>query len=282
MNPIAVYSSLIDVATPNRLRGNDNSQNDTAIPYLNPLSRGGSTSGGAGVQERTEGIAIGYVSLLNRSGGAASVGIAGRIPNYYWKAGQWVDATTTFTDDTTDAQDAGGTDFPLETLTINDGYIVSSKIQFNAISIDVGTASVDAVSIARAARYSNAAGTGWSALTTIVFDGAALNLATGEALIVWDLPTDWGVHVSGLGTNTPVGEYLINVRTTDAANTTAAVADNMSIYRVYYLESIANNATKEINFAPAEAWMPNVDALIPFFSVANASNKFTALVRPRS
>lgn len=283
MNPIATYTSLIDLGMPNILRGNDNSQNDTALPYLNPLSRGGSTSGGtAGVQERTEGIAIGYVSLLNRSGGAAVVGLGGRLPNYMWQAGQWVDATTTYTDDTTDAQSAAGTDFPLETLTINDGYIIASRVPFNAISIDVGTASVDAVSIARAARYSNSAGTGWNALTTLFFSGSATNLATGEAVIAWETPTDWGVHVSGLGTNTPVGRYLINVRTTDAANTTAAVADNLSIYRLYFLESIANNATKEINFAPAEAWLPNVDALVAFFSVANASNKLTALVRPRS
>lgn len=275
MNPIACYESIIDVATPVILQGDDNAQTNTNLLWTPPS---GSTN-----SQRIEGAALSYVSLLNRSGGAAYVGIGVRIPNHYWSAGQWVDATTTYTDDTVDAQDTGSADFPLETLTVNDGFTIVSRVKFNAVLLDIGTASVDAVSVARAARYSNAAGTGYSALTTVLHTAAAVNYSTTvETVIAWDLPTDWGVSVSGLGTGIPVGQYIVNVRATDVPGTTAGVANSLSIYRIYFLESIANNATKELNFGPAEAWMPNGDGLVAFFSVANAANKVTTLVRPRS
>lgn len=281
MNPIATYESIIDVAQPTILQGDGNAQTNTNILWTPPANRIATGS----TLRRIEGMALGYFSLLNRSGGAAYVGIGVRIPNHLWKAGQWVNATTTFTDDTTDAQDTGATDFALETTTANDGFMISSTVQFNAILLDIGTASnlAGAPDPVRAARYSNSAGTGWSALTTIVHTAASVEYSTStETVIAWDVPTDWGVHVSGLGTGTPVGEYLINVRATTAPDTTAGVANSISIYRLYFLESIANNATKEVNFSPAEAWMPNGDGLVAFFSTANSSNRVTALVRSRS
>ena len=276
MNPIGSYETIIDVAQPNILQGDANSQTTTNMLKMNPMQ-------GTNPNVRAEGMALGYFSLLNRSGGAASVGIGVRIPNHLWSAGQWVDATTTYTDDTTDAQDAGAGDFALETTTNSDGYLIASRVPFNAVLIDVTTASVDAVSVARSARYSDAAGTAWVTLTTVVLTGAAANYATAtETVLAFDPPSDWGVHVSGLGTNTPVGQYLVNVRATDAPGTTAGLAGTLSLYRIYFIESIANNVTKEINFSPSEAWMPHGDGLIAFFSTANAANKVTALVRPRS
>ena len=101
MNPIACYETIIDVAQPNILQGDANSQTTTNMLKMNPTQ-------GTNPNVRAEGMALGYFSLLNRSGGAASVGIGVRIPNHLWSAGQWVDATTTYTDDTTDAQDVGG------------------------------------------------------------------------------------------------------------------------------------------------------------------------------
>lgn len=276
MNPIACYESIIDEATPVILQGDGNSQTNTNLLWVPPA---GSRSAGT---QRIEGCALGYYSLLNRSGGAAYVGIGVRIPNHYWTAGQWVDATTTYTDDIVDAQDVGTSDFALETTTVNDGFTIASRVQFNAVLIDIGTASIDAVSVARAARYSDSAGTAYAALTTILHTAAAVNYSTtAETVIAWDVPTDWGVSVSGLGTGIPVGQYIINVRATDAP-TTAGIANSLSLYRIYFLESIANNATKEANFSPSEAWLPNGDGLVAFFSVANSANRVTTLVRPRS
>ena len=279
MMPISTYESLIDVASPNILQGDANAQTNTALLWTAPSGRASGTS------QRIEGVAVGFYSLLNRSGGAAYVGLGVRIPNHLWEAGQWVDATTTYTDDTVAAQDRTAADFPLETLTASDGFMIASRVPFNAILIDVSTASnlAGAPDPVRAARYSNAAGTGWSALTTILHTAASVEYSTSaETVIAWDVPTDWGVHVSGLGTGTPITRYLINVRATTAPDTTAGVATAISLYRIYFLESIANNATKEMNFSPAEAWMPYGDGLTAFFSVANASNRVTTLVRTRS
>ena len=280
MNPISVYESFIDFVQPTILQGDGNSQTATNILKLNPLQGGGSNSGVTSV--RSEGMALGYFRLTNRAAGAANVGIGVRIPNHYWSAGQWVDATTTYTDDTTDAQDVGTSDFALETTTVNDGFMIASQVQFNAMLIDIGTASVDAVSVARAARYSNAAGTGWSTLTTLVHTAAAVNYSTStETVIAWNVPTDWGVHVSGLGTGTPVGQYLVNVRATDAP-TTAGIANSITLYRIYFIESVSADASLELNLSPSELWMPYGDALVAFFATADAENSVRALVRPRS
>ena len=280
MNPISCYTSLIDVVQPTILQGDGNSQTATNLLYLNPLQSTATTA------VRSEGMALGYFRLTNRAAGSAYVGIGVRIPNYYWTAGQWVDATTTFTDDTTDAQDVGTSDFDLETTTNNDGYIISSNVLFNAALIDIGTASAGAGAVARAARYSNSAGTGWSALTTLVLTGSAVHYGTStETVVAFQTPSDWGRHVSGLGTGTPVDRYLLNVRATTAPNgagLVAGIANSITLYRIYFLESIAADASLELNISPSELWMPSGDALVAFFATADAENSVRALVRPRS
>ena len=276
MNPISCFESLIDVASPNIIQGDGNAQTQTALLWSAPLGRA------SGTQQRVEGVAVGFYSLLNRSGGAAYVGLGVRIPNHYWIAGQWDDSGgPSYISDTADAQDRDADDFALETLTINDGFVVASRVSFNAILIDVTTASALAVGDpVRAARYSDSAGTGWSALTTILHTAAAVEYSTSaETVIAWDVPTDWGL-TTGL-VEIPNGYYAVNVRATTTPDTTAGLANSLSLYRFYFLESIANNATKEMNFSPAEAWMPYGDAVSSFFSTANASNRVTALLRPR-
>jgi len=273
MRPITCYSSLIDVGYPNRLRGANNQQNDTALLYLNP----GVTGPGQLIQ-RARGLAVPYFRLY--AAGAYTVGIGVRIPNDLWFAGAWVNATTTYTDDTEDAQDAGANDFPLETLTNNDGYIVLSKVKFSVVSLDVGTASVDATDPARAARYSS--GGTWAALTTLVLDGEATEYSTGEQLLVFAPPADWEVTTGAEGTGIPAGYYALNVRATTAPDGTAGVADSLSVYMVYFLQTLTAAGSVEYNLAPVEMWMPHGDALVALFSTANAANRVTALVRPRS
>ena len=81
-----------------------------------------------------------YIELQNRGASSTAVALVGFLPDAYWQAGQWVDSTTTYTDDTTDAQDAGTDDFPLETTTVSDGFILGASLPFGAISVDVTTA----------------------------------------------------------------------------------------------------------------------------------------------
>lgn len=297
MHAIKEFTS-VDVAYPYRLRGAGNQQNDLGLIWQPPSyavnARGPVAQ--ANVAARTPGAGIGYFSLHNRSGSAAVLGLGVRVPNYLWIAGQWVDAAgTPFTDDTVDAQDADANDFALETTTNNDGFVVASRVPFNAISIDVGTASVDAVSVARAVRYSDPEGDGWIDFANLfIQDGAATNLAaTGttdanEALIVWATPANWGkTQASGLS-GIPGGYYAVNVRATDAP-TTAALADSLSIYRLYFLtEAVADNGTLEVDLGSKDFPMgvdsvegAYGDALVALFGTANNQNRVSVMVRGR-
>lgn len=286
MKPIAEYET-VDIAYPWRLRGSSYNQDDTkGVAWLPPSYKDGTASG----TRRARGIACGYFQIQNRSGSSATVGIGVRIPNDLWIAGQWVNAAgTPYTDDTTDAQDTGTADFALETTTNNDGFVVASKVPFNAISIDVGTASDHSGTPARAIRYTDPEGDGWiNFANTLVFDGSAAELsATGttdanESLIVWNVPADWGkTQASGLS-GIPGDYYAVNVRATTAPDTTAAVADSISIYRLYWvIEGLGDNQVYEFYPGGGEFFMPHGDALVALFGTANNQNLVRALVRTR-
>lgn len=284
MNPITSYHT-IDVAYPYRLRGPGNQQNNTDLLWALPTSRDGGTG-----TPYLQSLGLGYFGIHNRSGGSIIAGVGVRIPNGLWIAGQWVDiAGTPFTDDTADAQDIGATDFALETTTNDDGFVVASRVPFNAISIDIGTASAGAGDPVRAVRYSNTAGDGWTNFANLLIqDGAAADLAlTGttianEALIVWNVPLDWGqIQAAGLSGITG-GYYAINVRATTAPVTTAAVADSLSIYRIYFLvEDLIDNKLYEWGTNDVEWHMPNGDALVALFSTANNQNMVRVAARVR-
>src|SRR5438552_125372 len=113
MNPIIAYG-LVERAWPWRLRGPGNAQHATnGLLFPGPTYRqnqaGGTPTTGT---TQSPGLELGYFSMHNRAGGAIFAGMAVRIPNQFWQAGQWTDATTTYTDDTADAQSAAGNDFP--------------------------------------------------------------------------------------------------------------------------------------------------------------------------
>ena len=288
MKPIAEYT-LVERNQIVRLRGADNQQNDTGLLYQPPSVRTttqfgsregaltGAPSGGVG-QSLVMGIGMGNFALWNSSGGTITVAIGVRIPNTLWSAGQWVDAAgTPYTDDTTDAQDAGATDFPLNTTTASDGFAIHSKVPFNLVALDVGTAG-DAST--NAGRYSNAAGSGWTNTGTNILTDTLE--ATGERIWFWHTPADWGtVQANGLN-GIPGGRYAWNFRSTTAPAATAASADSLSIYRMYFVnEALANNAFYTRDFGSMEAFMSPGDALVAYFGTADNLNAVSAMVRPR-
>jgi len=295
MRPVGLYE-LIDRAYTPRLRGANNQQNNTSLIYQLPTVRTTTTFGaregaltgspGGGIGETAfSGIGLGGFSLHNRSGTTGiSVGIGVRIPNRFWAAGQWVNAAATpFTDDTADAQDVDtADDVALETTTNSDGFVVHSRVLFNAISIDVDTADTGGAPV-RAVRYSNAAGNGWTDFANLFLqDGAATAYITGEQLVIFSPPSDWGLTQAAGLNGIPGGRYAINVRANTAPATTGATAASLSLYRLYYLtEGIADNGTMEPVAMQGEMVMMPGDALVAFFSVANNQNRVTALVRPR-
>lgn len=287
----AVYNS-IDVGYPYRLRGT-NQQTQTGLLYVPPSYRQvGKALAGTAPASTTAylpGMALGYFALHNRSAGTVVAGIGVRVPNYLWKAGQWTDSTTTFTDDTTDAQSTTATDFPMETTTNNDGYCILSRVPFNAVSFNVATAS-NGGTAARAPRFSNAAGTAFATAINNAFvqDAASGNYATGEQIIVFAPPVDWGKSVS-LATGLLDGYYAMNVRATTAPTVTAGVATSMEIFRLYFLqENVADNTTlleefsgRELRIAQDSVEGYYGDGLVALFSgTANDQNRVTAQVRP--
>lgn len=258
----------IDKAPTALIDGGDPSSN-THVLY----SHARSASGGIRLQ-------LAYFSLQNRSGGAANIGIGVRIPTTMWKAGQWVHATTTYTDDTTDFQDAGASDAALETLTNNDGFLVSSTKQFNALCINVGTASVGVP--VRVLEYSSGTST-WTAITNYIsFAGASAVYPTGENVIVWVPPANWAVMAAGHGTGVTVGHYGIRVRATTASGT-AGLASTMSVHRLYFLtEGLADNNLIDVPLGGMYFPMDlQGEALVSYISTVNNQNRVTALVRAR-
>ena len=287
MNPIKAYN-LVEVSYPYRFRGPsavtaDQVQMWPVPTYKTDLRPG---SGPPSTGQSVQGLALGYFSMHARTAASAVMGLGVRIPNQYWIAGQWTDATPTFADDTVDAQSTTAADFPLEVLlTNNDGYVVASRVPFNVVSLDIGTA--DTGTVVRAARYSNSAGTGWTNIVNpYVLTGAATNFvatattAANEALVVFDVPVDWGKTAVGGLSGIPVGYYALNVRATTAP-TTAAVDDSLMIARAYFLtEGIGDNGTLSQDFGAKDVMMEPVgDALFALFDTVNDGNRATALVR---
>lgn len=293
MKPVGLYE-LIDRAYTTRLRGADNQQNNTGLIYRLPSlgrstqlfgAREGALTGapGGGIGESvTQGIGLGGFNLHNRSGGAIVMGIGVRIPNRFWSAGTWDDdAATPFTDDTTNAQDDAAGVIPLETTTGDDGFVAHSRVLFNAISLDVGTASVGAGAV-RGVRYTNAAGSGWTDFANLFLQDASTGvMSTGENLVVWAPPSDWGLTQAAGLSGIPGGRYALNVRATTAP-TTAAVADSLSLYRLYYLtEAVADNGSLVSDSMQGELVMTPGDALVCLFGTANNQNRVSCLVRSR-
>jgi hypothetical protein len=148
--------------------------------------------------------------------------VAGFFPDSSWTAGQWVAVGTTLTDDTTDAQDAGANDFPINTTTINDGHIIGCDYPFGLVSYDMTTATIGAA-IEGIVEYWNGAWTAIAAIGMLVDipRGAGVQWATGELIVMFDPPLDWVVG----GTGTGVSQTQYNMRyASSVAGTTAGLA----------------------------------------------------------
>lgn len=219
---------------------------------------------------------IAEASIQNRSGSTVVAGIGGRYPIALWKAGQWVNATTTYTDDTTDAQSAAANDVALTTLTVNNGIIILCQVPFNIVSVVVGTAATgDAV---YDLAYSKAGGT-WTTLTNPYV--APSFAATGEQLIWFEEPTDWAVTEAGHATGITTGYYGIRVRATTAPTVTAALGDLMTVGKMFFsTESVTDNIILGIDNNIGELYLPpQCDAICAAISAANVQNRVTLKYR---
>ena len=179
------------------------------------------------------GMSVTHALFENDSASTVLLGLGARLANAKWIAGQWTNATTTYTDDTTDAQDAGTSDFALQTLaTNNDGFIVGCLEKFTAVVTAVGTAADDtggAGGVTGEWNYWN--GSSWSALTTLAVSGTSRFFVSGRNEVLFAAPTDWATATSTEITGLPAGSYYaIRYRATDAPDITAALASTLQVW----------------------------------------------------
>ncbi len=186
-----------------------------------------------GVVPTTAGLALAanhiiiprLIEVRNKTGGAAMVGLAGLLPDSMWIAGQVNAAGTTFTPDTTDAQDAGTNDFALETTTQNEGHIIGATVPFGVVSYDITTAG-SGTAATHTIEYWTAAST-WAAIAAngmlIDVPRTSADWAAGEQLIAFLKPSDWAPYTGSM-TNLTTGMYYIRIKRTNATQATAALA----------------------------------------------------------
>lgn len=222
--------------------------------------------------------------LGNHSAGAANVGLGVRLPMRAWGAGQWVNATPLFTDDTVDAQDVGADDFPMETTTNNDGFVVYSDQKFNMLDILVGVASVTGTPV-RVVKFSNGAGWGSAQTGANLLQGpiTSAHWTAAEHLIWWDMPADWALttgHANEGGL--PVGKYAVLIQSTTAPSGTAGSATSMSVHHIpFSRRELADNGIYTIGPSDKGLSLGSGEGVTAVFSTALAKNHVRLSVRAR-
>lgn len=188
------------------------------------------------------GIVAWEVQVRNESGADKRVWLGGRLSDAtgdgefdVWSAGQFVAASTTYSDDTDDAKDAGANDFAMGTTTNNDGFLVGADRKWNCLVVDVGTAynnggtALGTASSKHFYQYWN--GSGWTNVT-LLSPAVDLGLAAQEYAIVFAIPDDWTAYedgdVNGVDTRL-IGQYVLRYINGDAPSASAALATRLYV-----------------------------------------------------
>lgn len=215
---------------------------------------------------------IGYAEVGNSSGGDARCGWGFKLKDALWTAGQWDDsAGASFTDDTTDAQDAGADDFALTTTTDNDGFVVQADHKFNILGITVSTAASGG---SPAYDYAYWNGSAWTTLNTLATPDFS---STGDTYLEFLTPHDWTPLASG---DTPVdtdgltaGDYAIRVRATTAPSSTAALATVLwTVSLLDYVEVVGDGQSSITSREVLPLVVPNGCAVVGYCSTADNNN----------
>lgn len=218
-------------------------------------------------------IHVSRAEVGNSTGSAANCGFGYEIPDAHWKAGIWDNsASASYTDDTTDAQDAGATDFAMTNASEDDdGFVVQSNMKFNVLGMDIGTAGAGGGIASPTYEYWSTSG--WKTLP-VIESGDFTNNSSFE-YVVWLEPLDLDVLASG---DTPVdtdgldsGKYAIRI-SWGTAPTTAPVADEIWIGQLMdYVEQVEDGKSIRKEFNPDQP-LPFKSNLIAYCNVANAAN----------
>lgn len=227
---------------------------------------------------RSDYLKIGSIEVGNSSNADAKVGWGYLVPTVMWGAGIWDDsndaanaASPAYTDDTTDAQDAGANDFALGSTTSNDGFCVESDSKFNVVGITVGTAAGGSPVY----DYTYWDGSTWANLEPFMINTPNLK-ATGDQYLAFLAPWDWAAFESTDDPDANEGmttaRYAVRVRATTAPTTTAGTANIIWLVRLMdYVEAVSDGKSITFN-AQGETTIPFKTSLVPYCSTANSGN----------
>ncbi len=138
--------------------------------------------------------------------------------NADWVAGQYTSSGEVYTDDTTDAQDAGTNDFDLAAAsTNNDGFYVASNFTFTKLAFT----NVDTFTGAPVAAYEYYKGDGvWGNLTM----ETTPDWTTGASHnFIFAYPSDWKTWD---GSEAFAGKFIIRIRFTTAPDNTSLSSES--------------------------------------------------------
>ena len=211
-----------------------------------------------------------YAELYNATGGAITVGLGKIVETANWIAGQWDDGAggSDFTDDTTDAQDAGADDFALTgTGAGDDGYVIGATEIFSMVRFTIGVAEAGAPTYA----YDYWNGSAWSTLT-LVDTPTYTNDSTDEYL-TFVPPSDWTALASA-EEGIPAGNYAIRCKATTSPSTAPLVTIMYVSHPFAWLKKAPTVASVTWNLNDAVLSLNAAgEDLIAYFGSANAGNR---------
>ncbi len=166
-----------------------------------------------------------------------------------------VDATSTI---------QAGTAVPIFTVVNNDGCLFQSKDKFNMIAFNISQASTGSPVFTY--KYYNG-----STFSTLTLLNTPVYSATGIQVIVFNAPIDWAV---GDGTES-ADETLYSIQVISTTAPSQAVQINsLKIGKMLkYADNVLQNASVNLNFEDQPYLLQAGEAIIPFFSYSNASNR---------
>jgi hypothetical protein len=160
-----------------------------------------------------------------------------------WYAGNYDATGPAWTDDTTDAQDAGANDFdPCPSAVNGDGFYVAGVVRFNKVILKtLSSGLVDAASVTYMYYATDGTWKNVSMVTTPTWTGS------GDKTIEFDIPTDWGVwdgaDASGGAEGCMAGRYIFRV--IFGSITTTDQADTVEVYHTQRVTEVTGGATIE-------------------------------------
>lgn len=224
------------------------------------------------------GIGIGRVRVRNCAINVVTTATAGLgmlLPDASWLAGLWTNATTTYADDTADAQSAAVDDFAIGSTTVNDGFLVGCSIPFNMVTVDVTTAATGTPAYDYGYWGQPTTGiigtAGWQTVTPVI---SPTWTTTGEKLIVYPVPFRlMATTTTASFTGARSGYYWLRCRATTAATAAANAARVYAGRTIFWQSTVAANSLVNLNSGGVGGrTIDGGQGLQAFFGTAAANN----------